>query len=241
MDEQKQKIASFLEKYSIASSIVLAAVIISGTIFFTRVPIGASNPGTDKIGDVVGKDQAPNGEILKINSNEHILGQSSAKVSLVIYTDFQCPFCRTYWKDSYQKIVQNYINSGKIKLVIRHFPLDFHPAARPSAEAIECAGDQGKFWQLQDKIFQEQEKRGQGTIQFTKDDIIKWAGAVGINMGTLTRCVNSGKYAQKITDDLTSGKVAGVTGTPTTFINDQKIVGAQPFENFKTAIDQLLK
>jgi protein-disulfide isomerase len=133
------------------------------------------------------------------------------------------------------------VNTGKAKLVVRNFPLDFHAGAKPAAQAVECAADQGKYWELQDKIFQEQDKQGQGTIQFTKADVLKWAGAIGLNITTLTQCMDSGKYDKKITNDLASGQANGVSGTPTTFINGQKIVGAVPFETFKAAIDQLLK
>jgi len=94
------------------------------------------------------------------------IGNPGATVVMLEFSDYQCPFCRAFWRDAFAQIKRDYIDTGKLKFVHRDFPLAFHPAAIPAAEAVECAREQGKFWEMQDKIFSEQDKQGQDTIQF---------------------------------------------------------------------------
>lgn len=96
-----------------------------------------------------------------------VLGNPSATVSIIEFSDFQCPYCRTFWKDTLPSIRRDYINTGKVKFIYRDFPLSFHPGAQPMAEGAECAEEQGKYWEYHDKLFEEQQKRGSGTIQFS--------------------------------------------------------------------------
>lgn len=166
-----------------------------------------------------------------------VLGNKNAKVTVVEFSDFQCPFCRRLWKDTLTQLKKEYIDTGKIKFAYRHFPLSFHPAAKPSAQASECANQQGKFWEMHDKIFEEQEKQGQGTIQYTVDDLKKWARDLGLNVTKFNECLDSGKYAKDVSEDEAAGQKAGVQGTPATFVNGQLVSGAQPYSAFKTLID----
>lgn len=169
-----------------------------------------------------------------------LLGESNAKVTIVEFSDFQCPFCRRFFIDTFPQIKSEYIDSGKVKLSYRHFPLSFHPAAQKSAEAAECANDQGKFWEFHDLIYEKQEAQGQGTIQYTTDDIKTWASELGIDTAVFNDCLDSGKYASKVSEDANAGAKAGVDGTPGFFVNGKRIIGAQPFSVFKAAIDEEL-
>jgi len=166
------------------------------------------------------------------------LGNKNAKVTVIEFSDFQCPFCRSFWRDTLPQIKKEYIDTGKVLFAYRHFPLrSIHPGAAPAAEASECANEQGKFWEMHDKIFAEQDKQGQGTIQFTNDDLKKWASEIGLNINS---CLDSGKYSKNVTEDEQAGNTATTTGTPTFVVNGQVTVGAQPFESFKAIIDQEL-
>ncbi len=124
------------------------------------------------------------------------------------------------------------------------FPLDFHKDAFKAAEAVNCADDQGKYWQMHDKLFENQRALG-------PSELPKYAGAIGMDVPEFQRCLDSGKYAQKIKQEMEEGRKAGVTGTPAFVIgltvpNDpkvkviKKIVGAQPYARFKEAIDSAL-
>ena len=95
---------------------------------------------------------------ITLNPDDRILGDEKAPVTIVEYSDFQCPFCRSFFEGSYAEIKKEYIDTGRVRLVYRHWPLDFHPMAQPSARAVECASEQGKFWQMHDAIFREQVK-----------------------------------------------------------------------------------
>lgn len=169
------------------------------------------------------------------------LGNKNAKIEIVEFSDFQCPFCRSFWRDTLPQIKKEYIDTGKAVFAYRHLPLtSIHPGAVPAAEASECANEQGKFWQMHDKIFQEQDKQGQGTVQFTNDDLKKWAANLDLDSAKFNSCFDSKKYSKNVTEDEQDSQKIGATGTPTFVINGQLTVGAQPFQSFKTLIDQEL-
>lgn len=167
-----------------------------------------------------------------ISDSDYVFGDKNAKVVLIEYTDFECPFCAKHY-DTAKKIKETYGN--KIAFVTRHFPLSFHAEAQKAAEAAECAGEQGKFWQMYDYIF---------AANKAKDmSVDKWkAGAkkLGLSTAKFNDCLDTGKYAQKIADSANGGAAAGVDGTPATFVNGELVSGALPFEQFKSMIDGLL-
>ena len=122
--------------------------------------------------------------------------------------------------------------------MFKDFPLSFHPAAVPAAEYANCANEQGKYWEVHDAIYNEQNKLGQGTIEFGETEIKQWISTVpGVNMQKLEACVKTGKYRSEIEQDAAEGLAAGVSGTPTFFINGKPIVGAQPYSAFQAAIE----
>jgi protein-disulfide isomerase len=221
-------------QFLLPGAILLAALIISGTLIFTR---SQSAPKTARLGDLPQEQKEQSKPVdVKADFDDHILGNKNAKVTIIEYGDFQCPFCRKFWEETLPQIKKDFIDTGKARLIYRHFPLSFHPGAKPAAYAVECANDQGKFWQMHDKIFEEQKK----TSQFSIDDLKKWASAIGLDAAKFNQCLDEEKYAKRVSDDFTSGQAAGVSGTPTFFINGQKIVGAQPYDNFKSVINGLL-
>lgn len=191
---------------------------------------GAQTAGTQETAPAAQPGQKVDVEIGHLPT----LGNKDAKVTMIEFSDFQCPFCRSFWRDTLPQIKKEYIDTGKVRFAYRHLPLDFHAGAVPAAEASECANEQGKFWEMHDKIFEEQDKQGTGTIQFTTDDVKKWAKGIGLNLDS---CLDSKKYSNNVTDDLKEAQRIGANGTPTFVINGQVAVGAQPFESFKAIID----
>lgn len=222
-------------------AIVLAGVMISGAVLYTRSsPQTAANTG-GTVQQAVGNTQPAGGVVNVSADDDAVLGDPNAPVTLIEFSDFQCPFCRKFMKETLPQIKKEYIDTGKARLVYRDFPLSFHAGAMPAAEGSECAREQGKFWEMHDVIFDEQEKQGSGTIQFTADDVKKWAGKIGLNTTKFNQCLNSGKYKQEVEKDIADGSAAGVSGTPAVFVNGRLVVGAQPFAAFKVVIDEELK
>lgn len=230
--ETKLNYAQFI----LPGAILLAALIISGTLIFTRSQSGTK--GTAQIGGGVPQEQGKPVDI-KITSDDHILGNKDAKITIVEYSDFRCPFCERFYKQTESRLLKEYIDTGKARFVFRHFAF-LGPQSTWASEAAECAGEQGKFWEFHNWLYDNQAPESDLNY-YSKNNLIKYAGKVGLDTVQFTSCLNSDKYSKRVADDYSSGQAVGVTGTPTTFINGQKIVGAQPFESFKSVIDGLLK
>ena len=159
-----------------------------------------------------------------------VLGNKNAPVTIVEFSDFQCPYCGRFFTQTLPSIKKDYIDTGKVKLVFRDFPLSFHPNAEPAAEAAECANEQGKYWEYHDKLFENQDS-------LSSELYIKLAGDLGLDVDKFKTCIETSKYKQEVEDDFNYGQSVGVSGTPTFFINGIKLVGAQPYEAFKQIID----
>jgi len=168
-----------------------------------------------------------------------VKGESGAKVTFVEFSDFECPFCSKFFTDALGKLTEEYVDTGKIKLEYRHFPLSFHPQAKPLALVSECANDQGKFWEMHDKIFTINSEGGLAGA--TADTYKQWAADLGLNTTEFNSCYDSGKHNELIDADSTLGSEIGVSGTPTFYINGQQMVGALPYQSFKDAIDCTLE
>lgn len=225
-------------KLSLPIAIIVAGVIIGGAVLYTR----SSPQTTGTVQRAVGGDQQAGGIVTVSTDDDAALGDPNAPVTIVEFSDFQCPFCRKFYKETLPQIKKDYIAAGKVKFVYRDFPLvQIHPGATPAAEGAECAKEQGKFWEMHDAIFDEQEKQGSGTVQFTALDVKKWAANIGLDAEKFNQCLDSGKYKQEVEKDIADGLAAGVNGTPATFINGRLVSGAQPFTAFKVIIDEELK
>lgn len=240
MEEQENVSATNTEplpnSYLIPGAIVVAGVLIAGAVMY-------SNPGNAPAVKNQ-KEQAAVGQAIWDNlaDDDPVLGNPDAPVTMVEFSDFQCPFCRRLYTQTLPQIKEQYIKTGKVKFVYRDFPLtSIHDMAQKYAEASECADEQEKFWQMHDKIFNEQEKLGSGTIlDFTVSDVKRWAREVGLNGIKFDRCLDSGKYAGEVEKDFRDGDAAGIDGTPGTFINKQLIKGAVPFTQFQAVIESEL-
>jgi protein-disulfide isomerase len=157
-------------------------------------------------------------------------GPANASVEIIEFSDFQCPYClRAY------PIVKQVLNTygNRVRLVYRHYPLPNHPDARPAAEAAACAAEQGKFWEYHDRLFEHQAKLGNAELK-------QYATDVGLESRQFIECLEARKYQKDVDADLAAGRDAGISGTPGFFINGRPLDGAQPFEAFKTIIDEEL-
>lgn len=164
----------------------------------------------------------------KFRPDDPVSGPKFAKVTIVEFSEFQCPFCKRV-EPTLQQIKETYGES--VRFVWKHQPLPFHPNAMPAAEASEAAREQGKFWEMHDLMFNNQQVMSPAKYE-------EWATQLGLDMDKFKASIEQHKNANRIQDDMDEGKGMGASGTPTFFINGRKIVGAVPFESFKAVIDQ---
>jgi len=159
-------------------------------------------------------------------------GPTDAKVTVVEFSDFQCPYCSRFAVQTYPQIKEQY--GDKIRFVYRDFPLtQLHENAEKAAEAAQCANDQGKFWEYHDLLFANQAALDAASLK-------GYASQLGLDSATFDQCLDSGKYTDEVQNDLTQGAGYGVQGTPSFFINGLLVSGAQPFASFQAAIDAAL-
>lgn len=173
------------------------------------------------------------GDMAKLAEGGWVKGNQDAKVTMVEFSDFECPFCGRYASETYPQVDKNYIQTGKIRYVFQHFPLPFHLKAQKASEASECAGNQGKFWELHDKMFADQTK-------LAIEDLKKAAASLGLKTNQFNSCLDSGETKDKVEKGLSLGKSVGVQGTPAFFINGRLISGALPYANFQKVLDEEL-
>lgn len=227
------------DKHFLPLSILFAAVLISSSILYVNL----KGPAEAQQGNIinVGNNAADNKPVSVSTDDDPVLGKSNAPVTIIEFSDYQCPFCRSFWEDTLPLLKKNYIDTGKVKFIYRDYPLDIHPAAMPSALAAECADDQGKYWEYHDKIFAEQAKKGVNTITYGVTDLKKWAAEIGLNTSTFNSCLDSEKHKAEVEKDFQDGIAAGVNGTPGFYVNGIPVRGALPYESFKTLIEAELK
>ncbi|MFB6345846.1 MAG: thioredoxin domain-containing protein [bacterium] len=202
----------------------------------SKKPAGRENP-------TAGSDRALKTKIpgwiedVPTHPRDKGLGNPDAPVTLTEYIDFQCPYCRRHYAQTFPRILKQYIRTGKIYYRIRHFPIaQMHSSAIPAAVASECAADQGKFWAFHHLAFA-------NAKQLSKEVLLKLGKLAKIpDYGSFTECLNDSKTGEKVRQELKRGRNMGVRGTPATFVNgDTMISGAQPFSAFRRKIEAALK
>jgi protein-disulfide isomerase len=164
----------------------------------------------------------------------YIKGEEDAPVTLFEFSDYQCPFCGRYFTQTYPQIEENYVKTGKVKIVFKDFPLDsIHPEATPAALAARCAGDQGKYWEMHDILFTNQATLSNSAYK-------QWAVQLDLDAEEFNTCLDTRKHLSAVRSNLAEGQQAGIQGTPGFIINGQLISGAQPFPVFQQAIESAL-
>jgi protein-disulfide isomerase len=177
-------------------------------------------------------------------AGEPFKGDPAARLAIIEYADFECPFCRRFEHDIYPQLHDGYVKTGKLKFFHRDMPLSFHQGAMPSARAAHCASEQGKFWEMHDSLL------GDGA-SLSAADIDARAGKLGLNVAELDACISSSRFADIIQRSMSEAAQMQISGTPTFIIGTldaegnlmsvkKTVIGASPFEAFKAALDPLL-
>jgi len=195
-------------------------------------------PATNTPGPVVTATPAPVVTPKPSVRVDRIKGDPAARVTIVEYSDFQCPYCGVYATEVYPKLDERYIKTGKVKYVFRAVVLPQHRQAQKATEAAECAGDQGRFWEMHDMLFAKQSEWADkgGAVEIFKG----YALALGLNEAIFQGCLDSGKYADMPAENLADARKIGITGTPTFLINNRLLPGAYPLEAFVQVIEEEL-
>ena len=176
------------------------------------------------------------------NGHLPIKGKSNAKVTIVEFSDFQCPFCKQYIDQTDSQIQDQYVKTGKAKFVYRHFPLtSIHPNAQKAAAASECANEQNQFWNYHDLLYKNQDTWSPLTSDDAASSFVDYAGQLGMDPDQFKTCLDTDKYKDNVDKDTAAGNKAQVDGTPAFFINGYRLTGAQPFSEFQKVIDADLK
>lgn len=165
--------------------------------------------------------------------DDDIKGNPDAPITIVEFSDYECPFCQRFYLTTYQQLKEKYIDTGKVNLVYRDFPLNFHQNAQKAAEAAECAGEQGKYYEMHDLLFEKGVSEG-------IDSFKEYASEIGLNREEFDQCLDSGEMRDEVLKDLADGQSLGISGTPSFIINGKTLVGAQPIEAFEKEIESIL-
>jgi len=193
------------------------------------------------------KTQPQPAQSVKISlDDDPIRGDPNAPISIIEFSDYQCPFCARFYTQTLPLLKEEYIDQGKVNFVYRDFPIQsIHPNALPAAVAAECADDQNKYWEYHDILFERQDSWAKQDSDLVMSTFSQYATDIGLEQGQFDTCLGSGKYLQEVQNDLNDGRNYEVTGTPGFFIGNEKIGfaklnGAQPFDSFKKIIDSQL-
>jgi protein-disulfide isomerase len=170
-------------------------------------------------------------------------GNKSAPVTMIEFSDYQCPFCKRHFQQTVPTLLKDYVDSGKVRYAFRDFPLaQIHPLATKAAEAARCAGEQGKYWEMHDRLFANQDA-------LESEKLPGHTKAIGIDEAKFRQCLDGGRSASAVKEDLEAGTKIGIRGTPAIILgvtdgdqvkNAVLIRGAHPLETFKSEIDKLL-
>ena len=178
--------------------------------------------------------------------NDPIIGNPDAPITIIEFSDFQCPFCARFHIQTLPTIMEEYIEKGTVKLVFRDFPIQsIHPNAVLASVAAECANEQGKFKQMHDILFEKQNEWSNLETVYAIELFNQYSEQINLEQEQFSSCLSTAKYVKEIQNDLNDGRTYGVTGTPGFFIGNQEmgfveLKGAQPFESFKKVIDRQL-
>jgi protein-disulfide isomerase len=261
MTSSKYSLTALIQVVSTHFLLILGSLVILGVGFFggslwtenkllKEGSLGTS-PTAQQAGaqPVAPQPQQPTSGITSVD-DDPVLGDKNAPVTIVEFSDYECPFCKRHFDQTFPQLVKTYVDTGKVKIVYRDFPLSFHdPMATKEAVAANCAREQGgdkKYFEFHDEIFKRTISNGNG---LNDEKIQTIAKDLGLNTGKFTSCLSNQSQADEVKKDIADGTAAGASGTPTFVIgkttsngeiDGELLVGAQPFAAFQAVIDPLL-
>jgi protein-disulfide isomerase len=231
-------------------SILVAAVVVGGAIVFGTLykgSVGSAPAPAGGAGNVVAETSTtPSAaQVMTLGPRDAILGNPNAKVTLIEYGDYQCPFCGQFFSQVEPQIVQNYVNTGKVRMVFRNFAF-LGAESTAAAEAADCAEDQNKLWAYHDALYSGKvaDDANGGTEDdgfFSTAELLKLGQQVGLNMTTFTSCVQNDTDGNLVAQEKGAAASAGVNSTPMFFVNGAQITGAEPYTTFQQALDSALQ
>jgi protein-disulfide isomerase len=188
------------------------------------------------------QEEAPARAKITDLSGVSMLGSKDAPLTIVEYTDYQCPFCQRFHVTAFGELKKAYIDTGKVRFFSKDMPLDFHPNAMRAAMAARCAGEQGKFWELRDTM-------GANPNSLDLEHIIGFAADLKMDTVGLRACIDSAKYKERVQNDVLEAMKIGANGTPTFIVgksvgegvDGELVVGAMPFQMFDAKLKELAK
>jgi len=260
MTQSKYSLASLVTVINTHFLLILGALILLGAGFFggslwtENKLLKAGNLGIAPTAQQAGaQPQAPQQPTKGVASidDDPVLGDKNASVTIIEISDYECPFCKRHFDETFPQLVKNYVDTGKVKIVYRDFPLSFHdPIATKEAVAANCAREQGgdkKYFEFHDEIFKRTISNGNGLNDKKIQTIAK---ELGLNTGKFTTCLADPAQTDEVKKDIADGTAAGASGTPTFVIgkttsngeiDGDLVVGAQPYAAFQAIIDPLLQ
>ncbi len=187
------------------------------------------------------QEDAPTRARIADLSGVPMLGSNNAPLTIVEYTDYQCPYCQRFHVTGFVELKKAYIDTGKVRFFSKDMPLDFHPNAMRAAMAARCAGEQGKFWELRDTM-------GANPNSLDMEHIVGFAANLKMDTGALRACIDGGKYKERVQSDVLEAMKIGANGTPTFIVgksvgngvDGELVVGAMPFQMFDAKLKELL-
>ena len=241
-EEKKDSNKGTIVDNPISFSVIIGALIVAVSVIVGAFILkGDFGSGTPSQVAQTGSGAPVAGAQVKIadRSDEPVFGSKTAPVTIYEFGDFQCPFCKNFYQQSYNDIKTKYIDTGKVKFIFRHFPLtNIHVNAEISSEAAECANRQGQFEAYYNVLYTQGQADGTG---LDSASLKKYASQIGLNTTQFNQCLDNHETQAVVAADTAEGTKAGVNGTPTFYINGTAIVGAQPVTVFEQAIDAALK
>ncbi|ABX13554.1 DsbA family protein [Nitrosopumilus maritimus] len=261
--ESKENVNKIIVKKSTFTSLVVVLVItIAISAFFAGNYVSNMNSDKvtqsdlnnafakleEKIGTSTQPSIQPNTQPIKVSiDDDPMKGDPNAPITIIEFSDYECPFCGKFYTDTLPLIEENYINTGKVNFVYRDFPIQsIHPNAVHTAMAAECADDQEMFWPYHDMIFENkstwEKQRGQSLVS----ELVQYADVLGLDTEEFTTCLESNKHLDEVRNDLQDGQSYGISGTPGFFIgNDNsgyiKVSGAKPYQTFAEILEGMLR
>lgn len=252
--EEMQTQSSSISKAIIIGALIIAAsnLVGSGVIKPKSATTALAPQPSPAAQAVQGAQAAPTTPPKATTTLGHfpVKGNNNAKVAIIEFADFRCPFCERYFTSTLPQVMKDYVDTGKAKLSFRHYEF-LGQASTTAGNAAECANEQGKFWEYHDWLYKNQPPETDTSL-YTSDKLSSAAESVGINKGQFKACLDANKFDKNVSQDLTDGQAAGINGTPsfvigkldasgTKVVDGTLLVGAQPYNAFQAVIDPLLK